>query len=155
MAWCIFLSVCPPTKFLLRFMQTVISSVILKHSGVVSLWPAIYLTSEWRLCPCFCLNPCVFSAQQMLLHICVSLFVKKKTVRVTNGGAYRVSLCYSMCLCLWMHTYGAGDIRVWACICILALQAFRAETWLITCLPRWMLKLKQNGHKHRWLHQIW
>lgn len=114
--------------------------------ALFSLTCYLYHTAEWRLCLCFWLNPCVFSAQQVLLHICVSVFVKKKTVRITNGGIYWVSLCYSTCLCFWMRTYGAGDTRVWVCSCISALKASGAETWLITCLQSWKsFKLKQNG----------
>lgn len=93
----------------------------------------------------------------MLLHSCVSALVKRKIVAkksITNGGMYSARLCLSMCLCFWVHTYGSVDVRLWGCICTLALKAAGARTWLITCVLCWKsFKLKQNGLQNIWLHQ--
>lgn len=96
-----------------------------------------------------------FADQRMLLHSCVSALVKRKIVAkrsVTNGGMYGARLCSSMCLCIWVHTYGSVDVRVLGCI--RTLEAAGARTWLITCVLCWKsFKLKQNGLQNIWPHQ--
>lgn len=114
--------------------------------ALFSLICYLCLTAEWRLCPCFCLNPCVFSAQQMLLHICVSVFVKEKTVRITNGGIYRVSLCYSMCAFECIHMVQEKSMSLY-------LYLGPQGIWggdMIDYLSSWKsFKWKQNGLSSR------